>query len=63
MHTQLLNMGFIKISEGIYRNYELNLDVTIADEKHVLVNTSVGLQKATIDELEDAIVSGGFGEF
>lgn len=64
MHTQLLNMGFIKVSEGVYRNNELCLTVEIAEDNlHVLVDTASGIQKATIDELEDAIIVGGFGEF
>jgi len=63
MHTFLLNIGFIKQESGSYYNNEVQLEVTLLDEEHVTVLTSKGNVKATIEELEDAIVSGGFGEF
>lgn len=63
MHTRLLNMGFVKLTDGVYMNYEVNLRVTIHDNDHVLVPTPSGVAVATLDELEDAIVGGGFGEF
>ncbi len=63
MNTQLLNIGFTKQPDGSYLNNELGLMVTIADDEHVWVKTPSGIQKATIKELEDAIVSGGFGEY
>lgn len=63
MHTTLLNIGFVPLGDNKYINYEIDLVVEIIDAEHVLVPTPQGNIKATIAELEDAIVSGGFGEF
>ena len=63
MHIFLLNIGFIKMDDGTYYNHEVRLHVTIKDDEHVIVPTPQGFVLATIEELEDAIVSGGFGEF
>lgn len=63
MHTQLLNIGFIKQPDGSYFNNELGMMVTIADDNHIWVKSTSGIMKATIKELEDAIISGGFGEY
>ena len=59
---QLLNIGFIKDPDGTYYNNELGVRVRIVD-KRIEVDTSQGKIKATIKELEDAIIGGGFGEF
>jgi len=63
MRIFLLNIGFIELEDGSYYNNEVQLHVTVVDETHVLVPTPKGDITATIAELEDAIVSGGFGEF
>ncbi len=63
MHILLLNLGFVKQNDGAYINYEINLRVTLTDDNHVLVPTPKGNVPATLEELEDAIISGGFGEF
>jgi hypothetical protein len=63
MHTQLLNIGFVKLPDGTYYNNELGMKVIIVDSEHIEVDTPMGKQQATIKELEDAIISGGFGEF
>lgn len=63
MHTQLLNIGFVKISDDTYYNNELDLSIKVIDGKTIEVATLKGVAQATIKELEDAIVSGGFGEF
>lgn len=63
MHIQLLNIGFIETPDGSYYNNELGVRVRIVDETHIEVDTAQGKTKATIKELEDAIIGGGFGEF
>lgn len=63
MHIQLLNIGFIKNPDNTYYNNELDLRVVVIDETQIEVDTFNGKIKATIKELEDAIMSGGFGEF
>lgn len=63
MHIQLLNIGFIKNPDNTYYNNELGLRVVVIDETQIEVDTFNGKIKATIKELEDAIMSGGFGEF
>ena len=63
MKIFLLNIGFIEMEDGSYYNREVQLHVTIKDEETLLVPTPQGIITATIAELEDAIVSGGFGDF
>lgn len=63
MHIQLLNIGFLRNPDGTYYNNELGVRVRIVDETHIEVDTAQGKFKATIKELEDAIIGGGFGEF
>jgi|LGOV01.1.fsa_nt_gb hypothetical protein len=64
MHTFLLNIGFVKMKDGTYYNSEVQVHVKIdPDEEHVIVRTPKGNIKATIEELEDTIVDGGFGDF
>lgn len=63
MHVMLLNLGFVKRPDGSYYNNELNLIVYIENEKQVKVITLSGFALATIEELEDAIVSGAFGVY
>lgn len=64
-HTNLINIGFVKMEDGTYYNNEVQLRVAVdpdTDDK-VIVNTPKGNILATISELEDALVGGGFGEF
>lgn len=64
MHTQLLNIGFVKMPDGTYYNYEIGLTVSLnASAQTVSVDLPTGTHTATIAELEEAIISGGFGEF
>lgn len=50
--------------DGSYLNKELNLRVQIApDGEHLVVPTAQGPLEATLKELEEAIVAGGFGDF
>jgi hypothetical protein len=67
MRTFLLNIGFIEITPGTYYNNEVELEVHIVldvDGNEILkVPTPMGNKTATIEELEDAIVAGGFGDF
>jgi hypothetical protein len=62
MHIQLLNIGFIKRPDGSYINPEFEFSVRILDSEHVEVQTATGKMKSTIEELEEAILGGGFGE-
>jgi hypothetical protein len=62
MHAQLLSMGFVRLPDGTYYNYEICLKVSVIDDKQVLVHTFDGDIPATLKELEDAITSDGFGE-
>jgi hypothetical protein len=61
MHTQLLNIGFIKQPDGSYFNPEVGLRVTIVGPDTILVPTAKGDIQTTVADLEDAIVSGAFG--
>lgn len=63
MHTFLLNLGFVKNAEGLYINRELGLKVKYLNEEKLILITDLGDVETTIKELEDAIVSGGFGEY
>lgn len=63
MHTFLLNLGFVKNAEGLYINRELSLKVKYLNEEKLILITDLGDVETTIKELEDAIVSGGFGEY
>lgn len=63
MHTFLLNLGFVKNAEGLYINRELGLKVKYLNEEKLILITDLGEVETTIKELEDAIVSGGFGEY
>jgi len=65
MHTQLLNLGFTKKGDNIYFNQEIGLTVEVMDDGKTLVVhvPGIGKQNATIEELEESIVSGSLGEF
>lgn len=62
---QLVNIGFVKMTDGTYYNKEVQLHVKIhpKEEDKVIVKTPKGNIAATIAELEDAIIGGGFGDF
>lgn len=62
MHTYLLNLGFVKRPDGTYYNNELGICARILDDTFVEVDTPEGPVQANMKELEDAIISGGFGE-
>lgn len=62
MRVRLLSIGFVKTGDGTYVNHEFSITVHVEDDEHVQVETDNGLVTATIEELEDAILSGGFGE-
>lgn len=59
----MLNIGFIRKEDGTYYNSEVKLTVSLVDQEHVSVPTPKGNVKATIAELEEAILGGGFGDF
>jgi len=65
MHTQLLNIGFTKVGDNIYFNQEIGITVELTDDKDtVIVHVpKTGKQLATIEELEEAMISGSLGEF
>jgi hypothetical protein len=62
MHTKLLNIGFVRLPDGSYANYEINLVVRVGDDDTIIINTPDGDISATLQELEDAIIGGGFGD-
>jgi hypothetical protein len=55
MHTQLLNLGFIK-TDGVYVNNELNITVRIGTVYEVL--TPVGWVEMSLNELEEYMMEG-----
>jgi hypothetical protein len=63
-HTLLTNIGFVKKGETYY-NAEVHVTVWLDpnSEDKVIVKTDKGNITATIEELEDTIVGGGFGDF
>jgi hypothetical protein len=65
MHTQLVNIGFIKQSDGKYRSAELEVTVAInkADTTKIDVYMIDRILTVTIEDLEESILNGGFGEF
>lgn len=65
MHTQLVNIGFIKQSDGKYRSAELGVTVAInkADTTKIDVYMIDQILTVTIEDLEESILNGGFGEF
>ena len=67
MRTFLLNIGFIESSDGTYYNNEIELRVRVIinaeGNEALMVPTPQGEIESTVEELEDVIVSGGFGDF
>lgn len=65
MHTQLVNIGFIKQSDGKYRSAEFEVTVAInkADTTKIDVYMIDRILTVTIEDLEESILNGGFGEF
>lgn len=63
MHACLLSIGFIKLQNNTYVNYEINVVVRLLKDDALEVVRDEGNVEATLEELENAIVSGGFGEY
>lgn len=64
MHTQLLNIGFVKRPDGSYYNHELCICVHIISDTQiqVIATATTKTGTTTIRELEDAILGGIFEE-
>jgi hypothetical protein len=56
---QLLNLGFVKMPDGTYMNYEFDVQVRVVDREHVEIVFETGPTKVTLAELEQAILNGG----
>ena len=52
MHTELLNMGFVKEPDGIYINRELSIKVKIIDNKITIVTKTGEVKVIAIKDLE-----------
>lgn len=52
MHTELLNMGFVKEPDGIYINRELSIKVKIIDNKITIVTKTGEVKIIAIKDLE-----------
>ena len=52
MHTDLLNMGFVKEPDGIYINRELSIKVKIIDNKITIVTKTGEVKIIAIKDLE-----------
>jgi len=52
MHTELLNMGFVKEPDGIYINRELSIKVKIVDSKITIVTKTGEVKIIAIKDLE-----------
>ena len=52
MHTDLLNMGFVKEPDGIYINRELSIKVKIIDNKITIVTKTGEVKVIAIKDLE-----------
>lgn len=65
MHAELLTLGFIRTAPGTYFSAEFSLTIhTTTDKTSVEVLLDGGkIVKATLTELEDALMSGNFGGF
>lgn len=66
MYTKMLNIGFSKRPDGTYYHIGLVLTAVINSDSTIHLYDKYGKQitekPCTIDELEDAIISGLFGE-
>lgn len=60
MHTKLLNIGFIEIAKGVYRNHEIGVTVKVINEDTIEVDTPEGPVQTSYDDLEEAVVMGAF---
>lgn len=67
IEIHLINMGFVR--EGpYYLNYEVRLRVRIKDDETLITylrdaEGELIEKEATVTDLEEAIVNGGFGEY
>jgi hypothetical protein len=52
MHTELLNMGFVKEPDGIYINRELSIKIKIIDNKITIVTKTGEVKIIAIKDLE-----------
>jgi hypothetical protein len=52
MHTELLNMGFVKEPDGVYINRELSIKVKIIDNKITIVTKTGEVKIIAIKDLE-----------
>lgn len=66
MHTKMLNIGFAKRPDGTYYHVGLVLIAVLNADGTISLFTKDGTpiteKPCTLDELEDAIISGTFGE-
>ena len=64
MHAQLLTLGFVRAGPKIYFSAEFGIHLTLRDDGKLDVELQDGkIVTATLTELEDTIMNGGFGEF
>lgn len=60
MNAQLINLGFVQVSNVRYVNYEYNFYVELQEDGTVDVETPQGMVSSTLEELEEVLVLGGF---
>lgn len=60
MNAQLINLGFVQVSNVRYVNYEYNFYVELQEDGTVSVETPQGMVSSTLEELEEVMVLGGF---
>lgn len=60
MNAQLINLGFVQVSNVRYVNYEYNFYVELQEDGTVSVETPQGMVSSTLEELEEVLVLGGF---
>jgi hypothetical protein len=53
MHTDLLNMGFVKEPDGTYINREIGLRVKIIDNKITIVTKTGEVKVVSVKDLEE----------
>ena len=63
MHSQLLTLGFTKVGPGRYFSAEFCVTVLVDDTGLMTVLVNGKQMTATMTDLEDAIMGGGFGDF
>ena len=64
MHSQLLTLGFVRTGPNQYFSAEFNISLVLNKDGTVDVSLSDNkIVTATMTELEDSIMGGGFGGF